>query len=60
MVLLTASGVPEEVSNLIQSVIFMLFSISIGEKPMALIYADLSGQTLSTVQAREARGFHAY
>jgi len=54
-----ASGVPEEFSSLTQSVNFMLFSIVIGEKAMALIYADLSGQALSAVQAREARGFPA-
>lgn len=54
-----AAGVPEEFSMLTQSVNFMLFSIAIAEKPMALIYADLSGQPLNPGQAREASGFPA-
>lgn len=47
-----ATGVQEEFSALTQSVNFILLSIAIGGKSMALIYVDLSGHALSSEQTR--------
>ncbi len=50
-----AASIPEELSALIQSANFMLFSIAIGDKPLALIYSDMSGHPIGPEQIQEAK-----
>jgi HD-like signal output (HDOD) protein len=50
-----AASIPEELGALIQSANFMLFSIVIGDKPMALIYSDMSGHPIGPEQIQEAK-----
>lgn len=54
-----AASLSEEFSTLIQSANFMLFSIAIGDKPMALIYSDMSGHAMGAGQIKEAKGVAA-
>jgi len=54
-----AASLSEDFSGLTQSANFMLFSIAIGDRPMALIYSDISGHALGAGQVQEAKGVAA-